>query len=118
MRSRFYDCLPNVTSIVYDSADDIVVILAKIDFRVFKFSIRIFDIIHPMSCSQLFMGIVSNHSATIFYFMKRIRQRFVKATRKNSQPKKEANSFSKLLRPHQRRISHFKRLNTISLEAY
>lgn len=92
MRSRFYDCLRNVTSIVYDSADDIVVILAKIDFRLFKFSIRIFHIIHPMSCFQLFMGIVSNDSAPIFYFMKRIRRRFVKATRKNSQPKKEADT--------------------------
>lgn len=79
MRSRFYDCLRNVTSIVYDSADDIVVILTRIDFRLFKFSIRILDIIHPMSRFQLFMGIVSNDSPSIFYFMKRIRQRFVKA---------------------------------------
>lgn len=112
MRSRFYDCLRNVTSIVYD----IVVILAKIDFTLFKFSIRIFDIVHPMSCFQLFMGIVSNDSAQTFYFMERIRQRFLKATRKNSQPKKEANNFSKLSRPHQRKIVHFKQLNTNSLE--
>lgn len=74
MRSRFYDCLRNVTSIVYD----IVVILAKIDFTLFKFSIRIFDIVHPLSRFQLFMGIVSNDSAQIFYFMERIRQRFLK----------------------------------------